>query len=81
MSRIPSVAPFDQAIAIGILDSQDHRAAESEPFCLSLGKEPVEEGRASAADMEQPGRAGGVADADGTIDRNGRIGHGASEDE
>src|SRR5690606_728877 len=69
---------LDQPVAIGILDTEDHGSAKPEPLCFSLGEEPIEECGAGAADMKQPGRAGSVAHANGAVDGNGRIGHGAS---
>ena len=47
-----------RALAIGVLDAQQERAAEA------LGVEPVEQSRARAADMQEAGRRGREAGDD-----------------
>ena len=48
-----------RALAVGVLDAQQHLAAEA------AGIEPVEQGRARAADMEEAGGRGREAGDDG----------------
>ena len=53
-----STAACGRALAVGVLDAQEERSAEP------AGVEPVEQGRARAADVQEAGRGGREAGDD-----------------
>ena len=59
----PLGRPRVKAIPVRIFNAENEPGFFAEPFRLSIGKEIIEERRSPAADMEQPGRAGGKAHA------------------